>query len=103
MCNLPRIIEIKKKYKVCQLDETAFIPTFNLCHLIITVDSMNIYQAYLYIDEAHSIGAMGETGRGVSEHFGVDTADIDIMMGTFSKSFGAAGGYIAASKVNISD
>ena len=42
---------------------------------------------------------MGETGRGVSEHFGVDTTDIDIMMGTFSKSFGACGGYIASSKV----
>ena len=58
-------------------------------------------QAYLFIDEAHSIGAMGETGRGVSEHFGVDTADIDIMMGTFSKSFGACGGYIASSKVRF--
>ena len=44
---------------------------------------------------------MGETGRGVSEHFGVDTTDIDIMMGTFSKSFGACGGYIASSKVRI--
>ena len=58
-------------------------------------------QAYLFIDEAHSIGAMGETGRGVSEHFGVDTADVDIMMGTFSKSFGACGGYIASTKVLI--
>jgi len=44
---------------------------------------------------------MGETGRGVSEHFGVDTADIDIMMGTFSKSFGACGGYIASNKVSF--
>ena len=57
------------------------------------------YKAYLYLDEAHSIGAMGPNGRGVTEYFGVDPADVDIMMGTFTKSFGAAGGYIAASKV----
>ena len=57
-------------------------------------------QAYLYLDEAHSIGAMGETGRGVAEYWGVDPADIDIMMGTFTKSFGASGGYIAATHVS---
>ena len=57
-------------------------------------------QAYLYLDEAHSIGAMGETGRGVAEYWGVDLADIDIMMGTFTKSFGASGGYIAATHVS---
>jgi serine palmitoyltransferase len=43
---------------------------------------------------------MGKTGRGVTEYWGVDPADIDIMMGTFTKSFGASGGYIAASHVS---
>ena len=57
------------------------------------------YKAYLYLDEAHSIGAMGPNGRGVADYFGVDRSDIDIMMGTFTKSFGSVGGYIAASKV----
>ena len=65
--------------------------------------STNIFQAYVYLDEAHSIGAMGATGRGVCEYWGVDPADIDIMMGTFTKSFGAAGGYIAANHVRHSD
>ena len=51
------------------------------------------------MDEAHSIGAVGKTGRGVCELLGVDTADVDIMMGTFTKSFGSCGGYIAGSKV----
>ena len=51
------------------------------------------------MDEAHSIGALGKTGRGVCELLGVDTADVDIMMGTFTKSFGSCGGYIAGSKV----
>ena len=55
------------------------------------------YNAYLYLDEAHSIGAVGPSGRGVVEHFGCDPKDVDILMGTFSKSFGAAGGYIAGS------
>lgn len=54
------------------------------------------------MDEAHSIGAIGKTGRGVCELLGVDTADVDIMMGTFTKSFGSCGGYIAGSKVSFS-
>ena len=53
------------------------------------------------MDEAHSIGAMGETGRGLVEYWGVDPNDVDVMMGTFSKSFGAAGGYIAANHVCV--
>mgnify|MGYP001794697204 CR=1 FL=1 len=60
------------------------------------------YKAYLYLDEAHSIGALGQTGRGVVEYHGCNPRDVDIMMGTFTKSFGAAGGYIAGSKVNRS-
>jgi len=60
------------------------------------------YKAYLYLDEAHSIGALGPRGRGVVDYFGLNPKDIDIMMGTFTKSFGAAGGYIAAD-TNIVD
>uniref|UniRef100_A0A672PMS7 serine C-palmitoyltransferase n=1 Tax=Sinocyclocheilus grahami TaxID=75366 RepID=A0A672PMS7_SINGR len=56
------------------------------------------YKAYLYLDEAHSIGALGPRGRGVVDYFGLDPSDVDIMMGTFTKSFGAAGGYIGGKK-----
>ena len=56
------------------------------------------YKAYLYLDEAHSVGAMGATGRGLCEHFGVDPRDVDILMGTFTKSFGSCGGYIASTR-----
>ncbi|XP_023818799.1 serine palmitoyltransferase 3 [Oryzias latipes] len=56
------------------------------------------YKAHLYLDEAHSIGAVGATGRGVTELFHVNPADVDVMMGTFTKSFGASGGYIAGKK-----
>ncbi|KAK1793162.1 hypothetical protein P4O66_011564 [Electrophorus voltai] len=56
------------------------------------------YKAYLYLDEAHSIGALGANGRGVLDYFGLDPSNVDIMMGTFTKSFGAAGGYIGGRK-----
>lgn len=58
------------------------------------------YKAYLYLDEAHSIGALGPTGRGVVDYFGLNPEDVDVMMGTFTKSFGASGGYIGGKKVN---
>ena len=56
------------------------------------------YKAYLFLDEAHSIGALGEHGRGVVDYWGCDPKDIDVLMGTFTKSFGSAGGYIAGTK-----
>lgn len=67
--DLPRVIALKKKYK-----------------------------AYLYLDEAHSIGALGPHGRGVVDYYGADPNDVDLLMGTFTKSFGAAGGYIAGKR-----
>lgn len=71
------------------------------CDLRAIVDVKNKYGAYLYVDEAHSIGALGATGRGVCEHLGVDFDEVDILMGTFTKSFGSAGGYLAASHAVI--
>lgn len=55
-------------------------------------------QFYLFVDEAHSVGALGPHGRGVCDYYGVNPREVDILMGTFTKSFGAAGGYIAGSK-----
>merc|ERR1719473_2632150 len=57
----------------------------------------NKYNAYLYLDEAHSIGAVGPRGRGVTDHLGIPTSEVDVMMGTFTKSFGSIGGYVAGS------
>jgi serine palmitoyltransferase len=56
------------------------------------------YKFHLYVDEAHSIGALGPNGRGVCDYFGIDPSRIDILMGTLTKSFGANGGYVAAEK-----
>ena len=55
------------------------------------------YNAWLMIDEAHSIGVLGATGRGIEEHFGLGDV-IDIKMGTLSKTIPSVGGYIAARK-----
>lgn len=71
----------------------------SIVHLPDIVALKKKYKAYLYMDEAHSIGSVGPTGRGVVEFFGLDPRDIDVYMGTFTKSFGAAGGYIAGRKV----
>lgn len=57
------------------------------------------YKAYLYLDEAHSIGALGPHGRGVVDYWDCNPQDVDVMMGTFTKSFGSAGGYIGGKKV----
>ncbi len=70
--DLPRFIEIKKKHK-----------------------------ALLLVDEAHSAGVVGETGRGVGEYFNVVRSDVDMWMGTLSKSFASCGGYIAGSKALV--
>jgi glycine C-acetyltransferase len=66
--NLPRIVELSRKYN-----------------------------AWLMIDEAHSIGVLGKTGRGIEEHFGMKDA-IDIKMGTLSKTIPSVGGYVAGKK-----
>lgn len=56
------------------------------------------HKALLMVDEAHSMGTIGAHGQGIGEYFGVDRRDVDIWMGTLSKSFGSCGGYIAGSK-----
>ena len=72
LADLPKFIELKKKYG-----------------------------ALLLVDEAHSIGVLGETGRGAGEHFQVNRADVDLWMGTMSKSLASCGGYVAGSKTLV--
>jgi glycine C-acetyltransferase len=56
------------------------------------------YNAMLMVDEAHSVGVLGETGKGVVEYFDLDVDDIDIHMGTLSKTIPSIGGYVAGRK-----
>ena len=55
----------------------------------------------IMVDEAHSFGTIGKTGRGIGEYFGVDTSQVDIFMGTLSKSLASMGGWIAGSHALI--
>ncbi|XP_057982597.1 long chain base biosynthesis protein 2a-like isoform X2 [Malania oleifera] len=84
--------------KIIVIVEGIYSMEGELCKLPEIVTICKKYKAYTYLDEAHSIGAVGKTGRGVCELLSVDPADVDIMMGTFTKSFGSCGGYIAGSK-----
>lgn len=59
------------------------------------IDIKQRHHAFLMVDEAHSLGVMGATGRGIREHFGVAGKDVDIWMGTLSKALAGCGGYIA--------
>ena len=61
------------------------------------------FDTYLMIDEAHSMGVIGNTGRGIREYFNLNPQDIDIWMGTLSKSFASCGGYIAGNQALINN
>jgi 8-amino-7-oxononanoate synthase len=61
------------------------------------VDIKERHHAMLYVDEAHSLGTMGKTGRGLGEHAAIAPSGVDMWMGTLSKSLASCGGYIAGS------
>jgi len=83
--------------KIIIMVEGIYSMEGQFCRLREIVALKRKYRAYLYLDEAHSIGAVGPRGRGVTDYLGVPTSEVDVMMGTFTKSFGSVGGYIAAS------
>ncbi|KAL1410761.1 serine palmitoyltransferase component [Vanrija albida] len=84
--------------KILVMVEGLYSMEGTLVNLPVLLDLKQRYKFYLYVDEAHSVGAMGPNGRGVCDYFGIDPREVDILMGTFTKSFGAAGGYIAGNK-----
>lgn len=86
--------------KILIVVEGVFSMEGSIVHLPQLLEIKKRYKAYLYLDEAHSIGALGRRGRGVVDYYDCDPNDVDILMGTFTKSFGSAGGYIAGSKVD---
>ncbi|MEV7579397.1 aminotransferase class I/II-fold pyridoxal phosphate-dependent enzyme [Streptomyces erythrochromogenes] len=77
--------------------EGAYSMDGDLVDLPAVIGLKRRYGALLMVDEAHSIGTVGEHGRGVGEFFGVDRSDVDLWMGTLSKSFASCGGYLGGS------
>jgi 8-amino-7-oxononanoate synthase len=65
------------------------------------IDVKQRHKAFLMVDEAHSVGVLGPHGRGIGEYFGVNPQDVDLWMGTLSKSFGSCGGYIAGCRAMV--
>lgn len=84
--------------KIFVIAEGLYSMEGTICPLPELVVLKRKYNFYLYIDEAHSIGALGPRGRGVCDYYGINPKEIDILMGTFTKSLGSVGGYIAGSK-----
>ncbi|MGW7330037.1 aminotransferase class I/II-fold pyridoxal phosphate-dependent enzyme [Streptomyces sp. NPDC054840] len=77
--------------------EGAYSMDGDLVDLPAVIELKKRYGALLMIDEAHSIGTVGERGRGVGEFYGVDRSDVDLWMGTLSKAFASCGGYLGGS------
>jgi 8-amino-7-oxononanoate synthase len=65
------------------------------------VEIKNRHGAFLMVDEAHALGVLGPTGHGIAEHCGVPSSEVDIWMGTLSKTLASCGGYIAGSRALV--
>lgn len=96
---------LEKKLQMCDPDKVKLIITDgvfsmegDVANLPKICELAKKYNAAVYVDEAHGIGVFGNQGRGTCDHFGV-TKDVDLIMGTFSKSFAALGGFIATDSV----
>jgi 8-amino-7-oxononanoate synthase len=101
---LERILaQVRKNYRrVLLCAEGIYSMDGDACDLPGLIDLKKRYKALLLIDEAHSNGVLGPAGRGIGHHFtGVDPNDVDLWMGTLSKSFASCGGYIAGSKALV--
>ncbi|MDE6443326.1 MAG: aminotransferase class I/II-fold pyridoxal phosphate-dependent enzyme [Muribaculaceae bacterium] len=96
---------LENQLKRCEPDKVKLIVTDgvfsmegDVANLPKIVELAKQYNAAVMVDEAHGIGVFGKGGRGTCDHFGV-TKDVDLIMGTFSKSFASLGGFIATDKV----
>jgi len=102
MDDLDRIIaSLKKGIGKLIVVDGVFSMEGDLANLPQIIKLAKKHSAKVMVDDAHGIGVMGKNGRGTSEHFGVED-DVDLIMGTFSKSFASLGGFVAGEKKIIS-
>ncbi len=96
------LTKVRSQYRrVLIVVEGAYSMDGDFTDLPAAVEIKQRHRSMLMVDEAHSMGTMGTTGRGISEHYGVAARDVDIWMGTLSKSFASCGGYIAGSSALV--
>ena len=101
MADLERVLQRCEPDKVkLIIVDGVFSMEGDLAKLPEIVELKHKYNASIMVDEAHGLGVFGRQGRGVYDHFGV-TDDIDLIMGTFSKSMASIGGFIAADQIII--
>ncbi len=94
--------ELRAKHRrVLILIEGIYSMDGDIAKLPELIDLKRRFKTFVMVDEAHSIGVLGRTGRGIGEHFGVDPRDVDLWMGTLSKAMGSCGGYIAGSRARF--
>jgi 7-keto-8-aminopelargonate synthetase-like enzyme len=94
-----QLIALRPHYRRCLIVvEGVYSMDGDICDLPAYVAIKKRHNCLLMVDEAHSFGIVGATGCGVAEHHGVDGGEIDIWMGTLSKSMASCGGWIAGSK-----
>ncbi|MBQ9237387.1 MAG: aminotransferase class I/II-fold pyridoxal phosphate-dependent enzyme [Alloprevotella sp.] len=99
--------DLERQLKKCEPDtvklivvDGVFSMEGDLCNLPEIIRLKKQYGATVMVDEAHGLGVFGRDGRGVCDHFGLSD-EVDLIMGTFSKSLASIGGFIAADKIII--
>lgn len=101
MNDLERVLQSiqSEKIKLIVVDG-IFSMEGDICNLPEITRLANQYEAMVMVDDAHAIGVIGDRGRGTANHFGLNS-DVDMIMGTFSKSLASVGGFIATTKEMI--
>lgn len=98
MNDLERVLQSiqSEKIKMIVVDG-IFSMEGDICNLPEITRLANQYEAMVMVDDAHAIGVIGDRGRGTANHFGL-SSEVDMIMGTFSKSLASVGGFIATTK-----
>ena len=94
VARLDRLLARRRGNRTLVVTDTVFSMDGDIAPLPDLVEVCERHGAILMIDEAHATGVLGETGRGATEHFGIEPGRIPVVMGTLSKAVGSLGGYV---------
>jgi 8-amino-7-oxononanoate synthase len=97
MRDLERVLEANKDKGQLIIVDGVFSMEGDIADLPSIIKLAKAYKARVMVDDAHAVGVLGRGGRGTAEHFGLED-QVDLIMGTYSKSLAAIGGFVAGSK-----